>query len=71
MNKMNIEKILASGLINISELSRRLWPNIKNPVVKLQNKIARRAGQRLTNQDKELIVKIFIDEFGFPPVSKN
>lgn len=48
---MDIQKILDSGLINISELSRQMWPDIKKPVVKLQNKLDGRQNQRLTEKD--------------------
>lgn len=62
---MNIEKALSSGLINISHLARCLWPDIKNPVVKLQNKIDCRQGQRITEKDKsdiEVILKSLIED---------
>ena len=59
---MNAEKIINSDLINKSELARKMWPNIKDPIVKLQNKIAGRQGQRLTERDKMLIEKISNEE---------
>lgn len=55
---MNIQTILQSNLINISELARQLWPGVKKPVVKLQNKIDQRQGQRLTETDLQAIETI-------------
>jgi hypothetical protein len=52
---MNIEKILASNLINTAELARRLWPDNKNPKSKMSVKLSEKNGQRLTEKDKEYI----------------
>lgn len=60
---MNIEKILNSGLINISELARRLWPDKSGSQPRLQKKIKNQDKQRLTEKDKQGITKILQKEF--------
>ena len=57
------DKIINSGLISRAELARLMWPDIKASKIKLAQKIAGRAGQRLTDQDKALMEAVFVKEF--------
>jgi len=57
------DKILNSSLITKADLARKMWPTNKSASDKLNHKIAGRAGQRLTDQDKALIVEVFKNEF--------
>lgn len=62
---MQIEKLLKSGIINLSELSRRLWPHLDKNTArsKLGHKIAGTESdtgrQRLTDQDIEGVREVF------------
>ena len=58
------DKIVNSALISNAELARLMWPDNKASKIKLAQKIAGRAGQRLTDQDKALIEAVFVKEFG-------
>ncbi|WP_256013118.1 hypothetical protein [Desertivirga xinjiangensis] len=61
---MSVQEILGSRIINLSELSKRLWPDIKevSAVIKLKNKIAGTQGQRLTEKDLELIDRVLLEQ---------
>jgi hypothetical protein len=61
---ISAETIINSTLINKADLARRLWPDNKNPDIKLANKIAKRSGQRITEKDEQEIIDIFKEEFG-------
>lgn len=60
MTTMNIEKLLQSGLINLAELSRRLWPHLDDVTArtKLYRKIQNQNRQRLTEKDFKAISEV-------------
>jgi hypothetical protein len=60
---MNIPKILQSPIINKSALAKELYPNNKEPGQQLGKKIAGKYRQKLTDSDREKIIKIFSDLF--------
>ncbi len=61
---MDYQIILNSTMIRKSDLARKMWPGVKSAEKKLLHKIACREGQRLTEQDQELIVAVFKREYG-------
>lgn len=61
--EITYEQILSSPLTNKAELARLMWPENKNPKIKLSHKLSGTAGQRLTDTDKALIVEVFLNEY--------
>lgn len=54
-----IEELLKSGLVNISEIARKLYPKNKYPEGYLLKKVNRTEGRRLTEKDLEEIKNMF------------
>lgn len=57
---MNIENILKSGLINTSELARRIWPDKSEKAAKvlMSAKLSDKSTRQFTESDLEAIEKV-------------
>ena len=64
---MDLKTFLENNtIINKADLARQMWPDVPekkiNTIkVKLANKLAERAGQRITDNDKKLVKEVLGD----------
>lgn len=54
-----IDDLLKSGLINLSTLARRLYPNNKSAEQYLHKKVTGLGGRKLTDKDRREVARIF------------